>query len=250
MTSRGEGGIDLLVHQRFFHETKSGVFIDVGAARPDFLSMSALFRANGWDVVVVEPNPHFCELHRQAGHEVLQYACADYDADDVSFSIVDSHGENYRDGQVSFESFSSISVKDSYRRLRPDLPMREIRVNVRKLDTLLREHAPHIDRIDVLSIDVEGWELEVVRGLSLDVYQPKVIIVENFLDDVAYSKFMRSHGYVLWKRAAPNDVYVRASTISWPHRLMLRFYTTVVEVIRRGRSVLTRTALWLRDSPN
>ena len=36
-------------------------------------------------------------------------------------------------------------------------------------------------KIDFLCIDVEGHELEVVKGLDLNIYRPKVIIIE-FLD--------------------------------------------------------------------
>jgi FkbM family methyltransferase len=42
--------------------------------------------------------------------------------------------------------------------------VRKIRVNVHRLDTILAEHAPEPEHIDVVSIDVEGWELEVLRG--------------------------------------------------------------------------------------
>ena len=69
--NQGEGGVDLLVKKRFFRDRSSGVFVDVGAARPDFLSMSATFRQSGWRVLAIEPNPEFCDMHRAAGHEVL-----------------------------------------------------------------------------------------------------------------------------------------------------------------------------------
>jgi FkbM family methyltransferase len=233
LSSHGEGGVDKLVLERFFRGEQRGVFVDIGAARPDFLSMSALFRENGWKVILIEPNPFFCDLHRKAGHEVLQFACADYDADDVAFSVVDSLGQEYRDGQVSFESFSSLSVKESYRRLRPDLPVREIRVSVRRLDTLLRQHAPDVKKIDVLSIDVEGWELEVLRGLSLETYRPTVIIMENFLDDPGYSRFMSRHGYLLWTYDAPNDIYVDGAAVPAGERLHLRA-RTIAAVWRRS----------------
>jgi hypothetical protein len=42
-----EGGIDRLVYDRFFAGVTGGVFVDVGAGRPDFLSMSALYRGLG-----------------------------------------------------------------------------------------------------------------------------------------------------------------------------------------------------------
>lgn len=36
------------------------------------------------------------------------------------------------------------------------------------------------DRFELLSIDVEGVDLEVLKGLDLKIYQPKVICIENW----------------------------------------------------------------------
>jgi FkbM family methyltransferase len=146
------------------------VFVDVGAARPDFLSMSALYRSLGWRVIAIEPNLVFCEAYRDAGFEVLEYACSDRDEDDVDFEVVDSHGTIYAGGPVSFESLSSLRIKDAYRTLHEEPDVRRIKVNVRRLDTLLAEHAPHVRQLDIVSVDVEGWELEVLDGLSFERY--------------------------------------------------------------------------------
>ena len=71
MDARAEGGLDRIVHERFFGDASAGVFVDVGAARPDYLSF---YRSAGWRVIVIEPNPEFCAAHRALGHEVLEYA--------------------------------------------------------------------------------------------------------------------------------------------------------------------------------
>src|ERR1700730_17474061 len=98
-----EGNVDEAVRTRFFPGQRSGVLVEVGAAHPAYLSLSALYRDLGWRVVAVEPNPEFCELHRTRGHEILQFACGDHDEDDVEFSVVDSHGTEYGGGRVSYE---------------------------------------------------------------------------------------------------------------------------------------------------
>ena len=214
MQTLGEGEVDRLVHERFFVGAPSGVFVDVGAAGPDFLSMSALYRGLGWQVIAIEPNPVFCEAHRAAGHDVLQYACSNRDEDAVEFQVVNSHGDEYEDGSVSFESFSSLAVKPEYRAMRPDLDVTQIKVDVRRLDTILADHAPDVLELDIVSVDVEGWELEVLEGLSFGRYRPKVLIVENLFGHGAYATALRRRGFALWRRRAPNDVYVRSSMLS------------------------------------
>jgi FkbM family methyltransferase len=212
MESRAEGGLDRVVYERFFATPQHrGVFVDVGAAGPEFLSMSALYRDLGWRLIAVEPNPAFCAAHRAVGHEVLEYACSNRDEDDVDFEVVDLHGDIYEGGEVSYESFSSLGIKQSYRELRDGLDIRQITVDVRRLDTLLAKHVPDVQRIDLVSIDVEGWELEVLEGFSLEQYQPTVLIVENLFDEQAYRETLGRRGYELLLRSEPNDVYIPAA---------------------------------------
>jgi FkbM family methyltransferase len=219
-SSTTEGGVDLLVRTRFFPAQADGAMIEVGAANPDYLSLGALYRSMGWTVLSIEPNPDVCALHRARGNNVLQYACGDRDQDNVEFTIVDSHGAAYEGGSVSFESFSSLSIKDDYAQKLPvGVGIRKVTVDLRRLDTLLDQHAPTISRIDLLAIDVEGWELEVLDGLTFERFRPQVVIVENLFNDKTYRRYMANLGYGLWRRVAPNDVYAPTAEISVADRL-------------------------------
>jgi FkbM family methyltransferase len=221
-TRQAEGNVDHIISNRFFPHERAGVFVDVGAARPDFLSISSLFRSLRWRILAIEPNPEFCELHRERGHEIWEYACGDHDEDDVEFIVVHSHGAKYEQGEVTYEAFSSLAIKDSYRALLPELDTRKIKVRLRRLDTLLRAHAPEVDHIDILSVDVEGWELEVLDGFSLQTYGPSVIVMENLFKEKQYRRYMSAQGYVLWKRIAPNDVYIDPKIVGGLERSYLQ----------------------------
>jgi FkbM family methyltransferase len=193
-----------------------------------------MYRDLGWRVLAVEPNPAFCEAHRAAGHEVFQYACSDHDEDAVDFEIVDSHGGAYDGGSVSFESFSSLAIKPEYRVLRPDdLDVKRIKVDMRRLDTILADHAPDVDHVDVISVDVEGWELEVLDGLTFERYQPTVLIIENLFAEAGYRRALRKRGYTLWRRRGPNDVYVSPSRLSGRERAEAQLRTAVDTARRR-----------------
>jgi len=227
-----EHDVDRLVHDAFFRGAMNGVLVEVGAARPDYLSISASFRELGWKVVAIEPNPDFCAAHRALGHDVLEYAVSDTEADDANFFVVDSHGANYLDGTVSFESFSSLGIKgqfaDLHETVKGTTNVKTIPVKVRKLDTILATHEPDLRTIDILAVDVEGWELNVMRGLTLERYRPKVVIMENNFNDAEYVAFMGARGYERWRRLEPNDVYVRP--ISRLQQLADRF----VRLYRQG----------------
>ena len=66
-------------------------------------------------------------------------------------------------------------------------------------------------RTDIVSIDVEGWEFEVVRGFSVERCGPRVLIAENVFADVSYRHAPGACGYRLWRHVVPNDVYVPAT---------------------------------------
>ena len=219
MHNQAEGNVDKIVPDRFFPGVINGVFVEVGAARPDYLSVSALFRSVGWTVIAIEPNPAYADLHKKFGYEVLPYACGDHDEDNVDFSVVDSHGVAYQGGEVSFESFSSLAIKDSYAKLKPNLDVTKIKVKLRRLDTILMEHTPDTEAIDIVSVDVEGWEIEVLKGLTFERFRPKVLVVENLFSERSYRVYMRAKGYALWKTIKPNEVYVRSDLIGTLERI-------------------------------
>ncbi len=146
-------------------------------------------------------------MHRKSGYPVLEYACGDHDEDGVDFCVVDFKGMHYEGGEASFEALSSLAIKDSYARHWPDHEVRKIKVNLRRLDTILRTHASEVDRIDLLTVDVEGWELEVLDGLDFQKYKPRVLVIENMFRARKYRKYMRARGYKLWRCIRPNDIY-------------------------------------------
>jgi FkbM family methyltransferase len=230
VTGGAEGGVDERVYRTFFQNRPSGICLDVGAAGPEYLSIGNGFRKHGWRVISVEANPIFAQMHRERGHEVIEAAAGKEDRDDVDFTIFDFHGAPYEGGSVTFESFSSLGTKPEYaasiavQPVKPDI--RTIKVKVRRLDTILRDLLADGERIDVLSIDIEGWELEALSALDFERYLPRVVIVENNYDTPLYTEFMSKRGYALWRILPPNYVYLSRGTLasaSYWQRAMHRF---------------------------
>ena len=58
-------------------------------------------------------------------------------------------------------------------------------------------------QIDVLSIDVEGMDYKVLSSLSLDVYKPKIIIIESHhrsIEEILATdiyQLLKTEGYIL-----------------------------------------------------
>jgi hypothetical protein len=101
---------------------------------------------------------------------------------------------------ITYESFSSIEVSErlaltGYSNGKKDLSINTIKVNVRKLDTILKE--AKVSKVDYVIVDVEGWELNVMEGFTSSKYQPKVIVLENAFADTyqEFNTYMTNLGY-------------------------------------------------------
>lgn len=80
-------------------------------------------------------------------------------------------------------------------------------VKVTRLDTLLS--TLEITKIDILSIDVEGWELDVMNGFDTTKTHCTLIVVENFLNNPEYRKYFESLGYTLTDKVQYNEIYTK-----------------------------------------
>lgn len=67
--------------------------------------------------------------------------------------------------------------------------------------------------IDFLSVDVEGFEFNVLNGLNLDAIRPRVIVMEQSPSDQDSPavKLLASHGYVPRCHLGSNSVYTQAN---------------------------------------
>jgi hypothetical protein len=79
----------------------------------------------------------------------------------------------------------------------------EFRAPARTLNSILRE-ARSPNQIDLLSLDVEGGELEVLKGLDHAEYRFKFIVIEirNF---ESMNSYLISHGYQMVEKLTTHD---------------------------------------------
>ena len=61
--------------------------------------------------------------------------------------------------------------------------------------------------IDIMSIDVEGGELKVLKGLDLTKYKVKIFCIENVFNDPSISEYLHQYNYILDKKIDYNEYY-------------------------------------------
>lgn len=175
-----------------------GFAAEVGAANGVSTSPTLLLEQHGWTVLCVEPNPQFLtDLKRRK--QVALCACSDHDADAETFYV---HADNP-------SSFSALRPTQDHPLWHPErnAVWREIQVRVSTLDRLLAES--RFPRLDVLSIDTEGTELDVLKGLDLLKWNPKCLIIESWDEPIEITRYLEPYGYKLADRRHVQCLYLR-----------------------------------------
>jgi FkbM family methyltransferase len=183
--------------EAFFAHARIGYFVEVGANHPHHLSQTWHLEQQGWDGVLVEPQPELAAaLRRQRLAKVYAVACA----------------SPQQGGRMMRLHLAGIhSSLDPYLNISTVRPQGTIEVAVTTLDEILSD-AGAPSPIDLLSIDVEGLEIDVLRGLDLARWRPRLILVEDLAMNLSLHRYLRSHGYKWMRRTGLNSWYVPHAT--------------------------------------
>jgi FkbM family methyltransferase len=189
--------------QKYFEPGYAGVCIDIGAGIGTERSNTYYFEKNYWRCLCIEPNPKLYNHMRMYRRLAMNIACSNYDKKGVPFHIYDINDGNQ-------EAISSLVVDqrlvDSHKEMINSVE--EIKVEVKKLDSVLSRI--NLEKIDFVSIDTEGTELEVLMGFDLSRWKPKLLVVENNFEDPKFSNYLGEFGYVFSQRVGVNDFFARS----------------------------------------
>lgn len=174
---------------------------EVGAHDGRTGSATLLFEGMGWQCLLVEPNPASVEQIRRHRTGVVRHCAASSAEGEATFYVAEG-----------VEQMSTVEADRDHLRWIAEVggSVRETRVRTARLDDLLDEAG--FPELQFLTIDVEGHELEVLRGLTLERFRPRIVIVEENLGrrESAVARHMAAHGYVSFKRTGVNDWYARS----------------------------------------
>jgi FkbM family methyltransferase len=208
MNSYSQFGEDLLLWE-FFGAKSEGFFVEVGANHPTKCSQTRLFEQHGWKGILVEPIARNCEMLRQQRPGSRIFQCA--------LGAPEQRGRARLNVAAGNDGLSGLNLNDGV------VVDRVEEVEVRTLDEILAEAGN--PNIDFLSVDVEGLELQVLRGFDLARHRPSVVLVEDHLQQLGVHRHFVRHGYRVVKRTGVNNWYVPKQQpfhlTSWTERLKL-----------------------------
>lgn len=154
-------------------EVRPGIYVDVGCHDPIRSSNTLSLYLHGWRGVNIDANPGLIARFKATRLRDIAVCAAISD----------------REREVVFHEFEDELVSTLSEDLLPEWQGKwkkrgERMVKTRTLDSVLREHLDPGTEIDLLSIDVEGHDLNVLQSVDLDLFRPKLIIVEIHHQDL------------------------------------------------------------------
>jgi FkbM family methyltransferase len=210
---------DILIDRLFRGEV--GTFVDIGACHPLLDSNTRFFYERGWRGVNVEPSASSYRLFLDERPEDLNLnvAASDFEGE-LTLYEVDDHAIN---------GTSTLSAEIARDYTRRGLDVVERQVPVRTVRRLVQEH--DIAPPDFLSIDVESHEFQVIRGIDLEHWRPRLIVVESTLPGSpepnydSWEPTLLEHGYDFMAFNGLNRFYLRDDL-----RHLARHFETPVNV--------------------
>ena len=188
-------GQDIYVDNDVFKGKNGLTFVDVGAHDGKTLNNTLFFeQTRKWTGINIEPIPSvFATLTRnRPGCVNINGACSDFDGTS-KFILVEGYSEMLSGLKDDYD-------ERHYQRLIRETnslggSVREQDVATYKLSTILEKNK--CDRVNYLSIDVEGAELSVVKGIDFTKVFIDLIGFENNYDDKGQEvvNYLSRHGY-------------------------------------------------------
>jgi len=191
----------------FFKEKANGVFVDIGAWDGITFSNSYFLEKRGWNGILIEPNPLQAEALSKNRSGIIENICVSDSDGKVEFLAIEGYASMLSGIKSSFSD-------DHLQRIDREISQfggskREVMLDCLMLKTVFAKHK--IEKIDYLSIDTEGHEIQVLNGidftktsieligLELDFSREKV--VENVLKAKGYERIFRIETDVFFKKA-------------------------------------------------
>lgn len=191
-------GFEEVLIRDHFQDKEKGFYLDVGCADPELHSTTNyLETVLQWKGIGIDVNSRFAPLWKEKRPNSKFICRAIFDTDGEVLTL-------YIGGYIR-----SLDRKLTEAFVRRPENIRTVDVTTITLNTLLEENG--IDKIDFLSMDIEGAEMGALRGFDIQKYRPDLCCVET--NDVkTVTDYFDSRGYELiqkYRKADKINVYYR-----------------------------------------
>ena len=208
---------DLVLDQQIFKGKTNGFFVEVGALDGFGASNTWFFeKERNWSGLLIEPNP--VEFDKMVNHpRELSHKenCAISDLEqEITFLSIEGPC-NVLSGIKEFYNAQHIDRINRELDMYKNYPeghelysrKEEIKMKAVKLQSLFDKY--EIKKVDLISIDVEGAELQVLKSIDFDKTEIDVLLIENNYGLEKETEFLVNKGYKLLGNIQWDSVFVK-----------------------------------------
>lgn len=172
--SYSQEGEDIVLN-RLLDETPDGFYVEVGAHHPFRFSNTYFFYRKGWKGICIDPVPGVKELfNKYRPRDIALQIGVSRQTEMLKYFLFNEPALNTFDPAVAAERnglrhYKIIEEKD---------------VPTDSLANILDRYLPINQKITILSVDVEGLDLEVLKSNNWSKYRPEFIVAECLTADI------------------------------------------------------------------
>lgn len=194
---------------------RRGFYIDVGANDPTRFSNTKRFYKKGWEGINIEPNTDLFEKLKGKRPKDINL--------NVGIGVKNKSLTFYKFMPDTLSTFSKESAR-RFQRLGYALVSKE-KIEIKRLRDVLHNYAKG-RIIDFISVDTEGFDMEVLRSNDWLKFRPKILCVESVKIDVKSSSkvnktefYLRRKGYEEYYDNGINTIFIdKNSKIRLPRK--------------------------------
>lgn len=185
-------GEDRIIEQ-FFENKDSGFYVDIGAHHPYRWSNTYLMYRKGWCGINIDAMPGSMKRFSRARPRDINL--------EIPISDTEADLDFYIFNEPALNSFSENLSKDRENKNHSWKIVDTKKLKTSTLAAVLDKFLPNKTRIDFLNVDVEGFDLKVLKSNNWEKYIPTLIIVEildtriEHIPRCAIGEYLMSMGY-------------------------------------------------------
>lgn len=155
---------------KLINNSKPGVYVDIGSWHPKIASNTYYFYLRNWKGICVDPNPKLKEEYNSLRPKDIFI--------NAGVGTAAGNLEYYMFSESSMNTFSLDFIQKN--KLESKI-VNTLKVPVLSLKEILDKYISPSDRLDFFDIDVEGFDLDVLKSNDWELYKPKIIVIESDL---------------------------------------------------------------------
>lgn len=194
-----------IVLKCLFQDKEFGFYVDVGAHHPKRFSNTYFFYKQGWSGINIEACPGSCKIFDRLRPRDINLELAISDKkESLKYYIFNEPALNTFDHDLAIQrnvgKYKLLSTQNIF---------------TKTLGEVLDIYLPTNQKIDFFTIDVEGFDLKVLKSNNWQKYRPEVLVCESRISEIVDIRnddifcFLDSQGYALKSKILNSLIFKR-----------------------------------------